>query len=319
MRAVLLDGLLRYASDHPEPVSGAADALIRVRLAGVCGTDLELTRGYKGGFAGVLGHEFVGEVVQCAETSWVGKRVCADINVACGSCDMCGRGIPSQCYHRTVVGIFGRDGVFADFAALPIRNLHAVPDNITDEQAVFVEPLAASFQILEQVQISPGERVVVLGDGRLGNLCAQVLAGTEADLLVIGKHPSKLALLQTRGIAISTLDDALPQDVDVVIEATASPAGLSTALRLLRPRGRLVLKSTVATPGTYDLSPIVVKELTVIGSRCGPFERAIAALQRGEVNVEPLIEERFPLTEGIQAFARAAQQGVLKVLIDPCA
>ncbi len=296
-----------------------------MHLAGICATDLELIRGYQGGFRGVLGHEFVGEVVAAPSApDWVGRRVVGEINVGCGCCRYCQQGLGKHCRQRTALGIRGRDGAFAEYLTLPVANLHAVPASLTDEQAVFTEPLAAAFEILEQISITPATRVIVQGDGRLGLLCAFVLATTGCHLTVIGRHPEKLALLQSRGVrrtllAGSAAAAALAEEpADVVVEATGSVAGFATAVELVRPLGTLVLKSTFADRlDGFDVSHLVVDEITVIGSRCGPFPRALAALVDGAVDVTPMVTARFPLRDGKAAFAHAQAKGVLKVLLDP--
>ncbi len=286
---------------------------MRVTRAGVCETDLQLIKGYMG-FRGVLGHEFVG----VAETgAHAGRRVVGEINCACWSCETCRQGFPTHCPNRTVLGILNHDGAFADLIAVPQRNLHVVPDSIPDDIAVFTEPVAAAFQIPAQLTIGAGDRVVVLGDGRLGNLCAQVLASIADDVLVVGKHPEKLALLDALGIKTTLLSDELPQrSADIVVECTGSESGLPTALRLVRPRGTIVLKTTVAGTQTLAWAPFVIDEITLVGSRCGPFDRALHALEHGLVDVAPLINDRFTLTDGTKALHRAQQKGVLKVLIE---
>lgn len=322
MRALRFDGERLAVHDVPEPTPPPGEALVRVRLAGICNTDLELTRGYMG-FVGTLGHEFVGEVVALGPASEaapvaVGQRVVGEINAACGACPTCGAGLGRHCPARTVLGILGRDGAFAEYLTLPAANLHPVPDAVPDEHAVFVEPLAAAFEILEQVAVRPTDQVLVLGDGKLGQLVARVLAGVAGTVTVVGHHPAKLALLEAAGIA--TRAEPPPERADVVVDCTGRAAGFATALRLVRPRGTLVLKSTVAArPGDppIDLAPLVIDEVTVVGSRCGPFPPALAALASGRIAVASLVSGEYPLAEGVAAFAHAAQPPTLKVLLRP--
>jgi len=326
MNALVLTAAgLALEADRPVPAPPVGEACIRVRLAGICSTDIELTHGYKGGFRGVLGHEFVGDVSGAPDApAWVGRRVVGEINIGCGQCSLCRCGLGKHCRQRTCIGIQGRDGAFAEYLTVPLANLHLVPDAISDEQAVFVEPLAAAFEILEQMSITANDRVFVQGDGRMGLLCAQVLATTGCDLTVIGRHPHKLALLRAAGIDKVMMSEpatyaALAEEpADIVVEVTGSPSGFTDALRLTRPAGALILKSTFAgSLEKFDVSRLVVDEITVIGSRCGPFPRALAALASGAIDVLPLIHARFPLRAGLDAFAHAGQKGVLKVLIDP--
>jgi len=325
MRAAIGEGLaLVVRDDYPLPTAQGGEALIRVRLAGVCATDIELLRGYKGGFRGVLGHEFVGEVVDSpTDPSWEGRRVVGEINVGCGTCSLCRRGLGKHCRARTSLGIIGRDGVFAEYALLPVENLHAVPDHVPDEVAVFAEPLAAAYELLEQAAIGPSQRVILLGDGRLGLLCAFVLAQTGCELTVIGRTPHKLALLAgTHAHTLLASPDALDQlaenPADIVVDATGAQAGFATALRLVRPLGTLMLKSTVADRlHEFDLSHLVVNEITIIGSRCGPFAPALAALASGAIDPRPLIHAEYNLDEAAKAVAHAGEKGVLKVLIRP--
>ena len=313
MRAIVLDESARFRTSQPEPVPSADEVLVRVSLAGVCETDLQLIKGYMG-FRGVLGHEFVG-VAQSGP--FAGRRVVGEINCACWECDTCRKGLQTHCPNRTVIGILNHDGAFADLIAVPQRNLHVVPDSVPDEIAVFTEPVAAAFQIPAQIAVKPDDRIVVLGDGRLGNLCAQVLATLSKRVLVVGKHQSKLALLQSMGIGTALLTDTLPdRAADLVVDCTGSETGLPTALRLVRPRGTIVLKTTVAGTQTLAWAPFVIDEITLVGSRCGPFDRALAALAQGTVNVRPLISERVRLSDGALALERAQQKGVVKVLID---
>ena len=313
MRALLFDGHLSYQPSHPGPTPLEGEVLVRVHLAGVCETDLQLMKGYMS-FRGILGHEFVG-VAQSG--AFAGRRVVGEINCACQRCDTCRAGLGTHCPNRTVLGILNHDGAFADTIAVPERNLHPVPDAIPTDIAVFTEPVAAAFQIPAQVPIRQRDRIVVLGDGRLGNLCAQVLAGISDHVLVVGKHPAKLALLEDQGIATALLTDGVDRRAaDIVVDCTGSPTGLPTALDLVRPRGTIVLKTTVAGTQTMAYAPFVIDEVTLVGSRCGPFEEALTALEQGTVDVAPLISERFDLSRGVDALERAAAKGVLKVLLD---
>jgi threonine dehydrogenase-like Zn-dependent dehydrogenase len=313
MRALVLNDKVEVRTDHPAPTPREDEVLVRVIRAGVCETDLQLIKGYMG-FRGVLGHEFVG----VAESGpMAGRRVVGEINCACWTCETCRRGFNTHCPNRTVLGILNHDGAFADLIAVPQRNLHLVPDTLSDDVAVFTEPVAAAFQIPVQVPIRPDDRVVVLGDGRLGNLCAQVLARAANRVLVVGKHEEKLALLRSMGIQVATLSDPLDERAaDIVVDCTGSETGLPTALRLVRPRGTIVLKTTVAGVQTLAWAPFVIDELTLVGSRCGPFDQALAALEREVVNVRPLITDRFDLSRGLEALTRAQTKPVLKVLID---
>lgn len=312
MRAIVLDDQVRLQTDRPEPSPAAGEVLVRVSRAGVCETDLQLIKGYMG-FKGVLGHEFVG----VAESGpYAGRRVVGEINCACGTCPTCLGGLPTHCPNRTVLGILNHDGAFADVIAVPQRNLHPVPDSIPDDVAVFTEPLAAAFQIPAQLTIRRADRVVVLGDGRLGNLCAQVLARLSDRVLAVGKHPGKLALLSSRGIETALLQDVHGERLaDIVVDCTGSETGLPTALTLVRPRGTIVLKTTMAGAQTLAWAPFVIDEVTLVGSRCGPFDRALAALENGEVDVRALVSGRFPLEDGLAALERAQSKGVMKVLI----
>jgi threonine dehydrogenase-like Zn-dependent dehydrogenase len=298
------------------PRAGAGEALVRVQLAGICNTDLEIVRGYMG-FAGVLGHELLGVVERCDDVRWVGKRVVGEINLACGACSWCARGLGRHCATRRVLGIVGKDGCFAEHATLPIANLHEVPDEIDDRHAVFVEPLAAAFEIVEQVAVAPGMRVLVAGDGKLGLLCAMVLRDRGADVTVLGRHARKLAIAANVGCRTATVDDFDEVEFDLAVEATGSSAGLASAIERVRPRGTVVLKSTTHGAAEVHTARIVVPEITLVGSRCGPFAPAIAALRAGAIDPTPLIDDTFALADGLRALARAAEPGVLKVLLDP--
>ncbi|HEY5540507.1 MAG TPA: alcohol dehydrogenase catalytic domain-containing protein [Coriobacteriia bacterium] len=317
MQALWLENGQLSVCDVPIPdAAGRGEALVHVRLSGICGTDLELVRGYYP-YSGVLGHEFVGEVVEAPDPAWIGARVVGEINDACGTCPTCRAGRPTHCEARTVLGIVARDGVHAEYVRLPMVNLHRVPDTVSDEAAVFTEPLAAAVEILQQVHIAPTDRVLLVGAGRLGQLVAQVLALTSAELCVVARHPLQRDLLRARNIATIAEEDVAPRTWDVVVEATGSPSGLDQARAALRPRGTLVLKSTYAGEVTLDLSPFVVDEITVVGSRCGPFAPAIRLLERGDVDPTALIAERYPLANAVEAMQHAAERGVMKVLLEP--
>lgn len=287
--------------------------MVRVRLAGVCATDLELVKGYIG-FTGVLGHEWVGTVLSSPNVSWVGRRVTGEINAACGACPTCRAGRPTHCPTRTVTGILGRDGAFAEQLSIPEANLRVVPDTVPDEAAVFVEPLAAACQILEQVHIRPSDRVIVIGAGRLGQLCARVLAGV-ADVTVLGRSARGLGRVPA-GIGRTTAETAAP-GADVVVDCSGSPEGLALATRLVRPRGTVVLKTTTHDLGAASPTAWVIDEVTVVGSRCGPFGPALRLLASGQVDPRDLIDARFRLEQGVEALQLAAEPGVVKVLIEP--
>ena len=319
MRAIHLSGeTLELRVNHPRPEPGGnpnGEVLVKVLRAGVCETDLQLIKGYMG-FEGVLGHEFVG-VAQSG--SLKGERVVGEINCSCFRCEICRSGLPTHCPNRTVLGILGHDGAFAEYVSVPQKNLHRVPDSLATDVAVFVEPVAAAYQILRQQLVSRGQRVVVLGDGRLGNLCAQALAEFGCNVLVIGKHENKLQIPRDINGDIETalLDDVEPSgQFDIVVDCTGSASGLPTALQLIKPWGTVILKTTVAGEQTMALAPIVIDEVRVIGSRCGPFPDAIASLVEGRVQVEPLISGRFPLDQGVEAIRHTAENPVLKILID---
>lgn len=314
MRALVWNGrALTLDAAYPIPQAEVATAVVRVRLAGICATDLQILRGYMG-FQGILGHEFVGEV-QAGPTAWLGQRVVGEINFACGQCPTCAQGLGRHCPTRRVMGIVNADGSFAEYVRVPVVNLHPVPAGVSDEAAVFTEPLAAAYAILDQVAVLPSHEVLVLGDGKLGLLCAQVLHTTGAQVSLVGKHAHKLALLQQRGIHTVLQHEWRPRPMDLVVEATGSTAGLASAIASLRPRGTLVLKSTVAAAHAVDLAPLVVNEITIIGSRCGRFAPALQALAQAQVAVTPLIEHIYALDNGIAALAHAAQPGALKILL----
>ncbi len=308
------NGLLMV--EMPSPAK-AEECLVRVLCSGICNTDLEIVRGYAG-FHGTLGHEFVGIVESAPERpDLVGKRVVGEINAGCGKCVLCRGGDPRHCPDRTVLGIHGRDGCHAEYLSLPAENLILVPDNVTDEEAVFAEPLAAAYGISEQVNIAAETSVAVIGDGKLGLLCALALASKSKDLLLIGKHPEKLARAgHVETVLLQNLGN-IGKKFDVVVEASGSESGFSSAVELVRPRGTIVLKSTFHGTPTWPASRIVVDEITIVGSRCGRFAPAVSLLANNRLDVNHLISDEFPLHAGVAAMERAAQPGVLKVLLRP--
>ena len=306
-------GEVRFRADLERPAPAPGECRVRVTRAGVCATDLALARGYMG-FAGVPGHEFVGVAL---DGPLAGRRVVGEINAGCGRCKSCAAGLERHCPTRTVLGILGRPGAFAEELALPAGNLHPVPDAVPDDAAVFAEPLAAAFEIPAQVDLAAVGSALVLGDGRLGLLCAQVLALHGLPVHLYGRHPERAELLPSGCRHLGPPPAAAPAArYHLVVEATGDPAMLQRALLFVRPRGMLVLKTTSERPAPLDLAPLVVDEITVVGSRCGPFAPALEALAAGSVAVLPLIHARFPLEEGPRALARASQPGTLKVLLD---
>lgn len=320
MRAVTLKEGLAVA-DVPDPVPAPGEALVRMTLAGICGTDLELAKGYMD-FDGIPGHEFVGVVEEVSgspeeRARWVGRRVAGEINLACGVCAWCAKGLGRHCPTRTVLGILGRDGAHAERLTLPLGNLHVVPDAVPDRDAVFIEPLSAACEILEQVPVAGEERILVVGDGRLGQLVARLLRTIAPSVTVLGRHPDKLARLAKLGIATSSDGASLAPDFDIAVDATGSPSGLYAAVRLLRPRGTLVLKSTYQGERPLPIARLVIDEISIVGSRCGRFEAAIPLLVSGAVGVSDLVTEVFPLAEAPEAYRRSAASGVLKVLLTP--
>ena len=308
----------RLAVKNVSKPDQADEALVRVLLSGICNTDLEIARGYAG-FNGTIGHEFVGVVEDSSDRGLVGRRVVGEINAGCGNCDLCRAGDSRHCANRTVLGIHGRDGAHAEFLQLPAVNLLRVPDNIADEHAVFTEPLAAACGVLERVNIDKSDRVAVIGDGKLGLLCAQVIALTGASVLLIGKHSSKLRIAERRGIEIANpkLATKRKREFDVVVEASGSASGFGLALDLLRPKGQLVLKSTFHGKTELDAARIVVDEISIVGSRCGRFSPALDLLKKSAIDVDSLISEEYPLSDGVHAMRRAATKGVMKVLLRP--
>lgn len=313
---VVRGGQIHYVDDYPRPERDPNEALIRVTLGGICSTDLEIVKGYTP-FEGVLGHEFVGVVEEADEAGWTGRRVVGTINLGCRRCAVCLGDGPEHCPQRTVLGIHSKDGVFADWVTLPVVNLLPVPDNVPDEAAVFTEPLAAALRIREQVRVSPSARMAVVGPGRLGLLVGQVLALAGGEVTMLGRRPETLELPAALGLQTGLVEEAADDSFDFVVEATGNEAGLVHSLRLVRPQGMLVMKSTFAGVANVDLTKLVVGEIQVVGSRCGPFAPALRLLERGQVNVTALIEGRYALADGVAAFARAARPGVRKILLQP--
>lgn len=315
MKALYFDGNRLSLLNRPTPTPAEREALVRVTHAGICDTDLEMLKGYML-FTGIPGHEFVGVVEQCRTPSLEGKRVVGEINCGCGDCPYCRRSDPRHCQSRTVLGISGRDGTFAEYTTIPVSNLHPLPDSLPSETAVLIEPLAACLEILQQVHIAPEHGVAIFGDGKLAQLAARVVRLTGARLLVIGKHAKKLELLEQIGVHTELLSDYKPNPTaDVVIEATGDPSGFTLATRAVKPRGVIVLKSTYAKHPEIDLAPIVINEITIVGSRCGDFATAIRVLERDLIDVAGLISAAYPLSEWERAF-ETASSGALKVLIE---
>lgn len=335
MTALLLtDAGPRVTNEQPVPSPRPGEALLSVRMAGICATDLAITRGYKGGFRGVMGHEFVATVAAVGapqDEHWLGKRVAGEINISCGNCNLCRRGLAKHCRERSAPGIFGHDGVFAEYVTLPLENLHLLPDHLSDEAATFVEPLAAALEISQQVHLHAADRVYVLGDGRLGLLVAMALARIAPDTTLLGRTSDKLAIAANAGVQTLLLPNAsthaadlaqttsalAANPADVVVEVTGSPQGFALARTLVRPAGALVLKSTFADHlADFDISALVVDEITLVGSRCGPFPPAIALLASGAIDPLPLVHAVYPVQQADIALRRAAEKGVLKVLLD---
>jgi threonine dehydrogenase-like Zn-dependent dehydrogenase len=315
MQAIYVsDGNVSFVTDYQVPEPGADQALIQVNMAGICSTDLEIVKGYAG-FSGVLGHEFVGVVEKARDANWIGRRVVGGINLGCNHCSICASNGPEHCPDRTVLGIIDHDGAFADYLALPLSNLDVVPDQVSDESAVFTEPLAAALRIRDQLIISPTADIAVIGPGRLGLLVGQVLALSGTPVTMIGRSAESLILPVSMGLKSGLLDEFEENSFDIVVEATGNENGFAHALRLIRPLGTLVLKSTYDGKAAVDLSKIVVDEITVVGSRCGPFSPALRLLEQGAIEVRPFIDAQYPLSDGIAALRHAAEPGVRKILI----
>jgi threonine dehydrogenase-like Zn-dependent dehydrogenase len=313
MRAIIFDQSLQFRTDAALRLAGSDEVIVDVIKAGICETDLQLCKGYMG-FRGTLGHEFVGIA---RSGRFAGQRVVGEINCPCHACEMCRRQLSNHCPNRTVIGIVSHDGAFADSVIVPAQNLHAIPDHVSSADAVFVEPIAAACRIGEQVPLVGGEIVTVLGDGRLGNLCAQVLRHQGCQVRVVGKHDFKLQILKQLKIPAIRLNDLQPRrDSDIVVDCTGSQTGLTTALQLVRPCGTIVLKSTMAAGQTLHMAPFVIDEITLVGSRCGPFAEAIRLLSNGAISVQPLLTATYPLEAATMAFEHAVRNDTLKVLFD---
>ena len=316
MRALVLRSSPEFDSTYSPPIAQEGEALIRVLKAGICATDVQLIQGYMG-FQGILGHEFVGIIEQCPnQKDLINKRVVGEINLSCRQCATCKAGRLTHCPNRTTLGIDRKDGAFADYLTLPTENLHVLPDHITDTEAIFVEPLAAACQILDQITISPTDQVVVIGDGKLGLLCAQVLHTTQCHVSLLGRHREKLALISKGGMSCTTRIEDINPGADVVIEATGTPQGLAIASQLVRPRGAIILKSTYHGDTTIDMTSLVINEVSLIGSRCGPFPKALQLLNDRRVDVEPMVTERYPISRGLDALQHATEKGALKVILE---
>ena len=320
MKAILFDQNLTVI-DLPKPKFIGDESVVRLIQAGICNTDLEIIKGYFG-FKGVLGHEFVGRVEASRTSTLVGARVVGEINAACHKCDACRSGWTRHCPHRSVLGILNRDGAFSEFLTLPEQNLHRVPDSVSDDEAVFVEPIAAACEILDQVNLELTENIAVLGDGKLGLLITMVLVqatqSSSGKLTLIGKHPKKMKLVEHLGVQLINHHSLKPKSYfDLVVEATGSPEGLALALRLIKPRGTVVLKSTFHSQLAFDPASLVVDEITLVGSRCGRFEPALELLKQRRVDPTPLVQDTLPLNQALTAFELAKQPEVLKVLLQP--
>lgn len=315
MRAAIFDGELKLGRSRAMPKVRHGWARIRVSLAGICRTDLEITKGYMG-FTGVPGHEFVGTVDACDDPDWIGRRVVAEINAACGQCDWCRQGLGGHCPNRQVLGILDLDGCMAEYCRVPMANLFEVPESIPDHRAVFIEPLSAACEILDQVRVGSSDRVVVLGDGQLGIMCAWVMSTMASDVTLVGHHTEKMELAAWRHLKTADSLDQVSSGADIVVEATGSDEGLAQAIALSRPRGTIVLKSTIAESHVVDLAPLVINEQTIVGSRCGDFEGGFRMLKRHpDMPIERLITAMYRIENVVEAFHRAAEPDALKILV----
>ena len=315
MKAVVFDNGLKLDNNYPMPVPQKGEALIKVNTIGICNTDYEITLGYMG-YKGILGHEFTGVVEKADNKDLIGKRVVGEINCGCGQCDWCAQGLERHCFNRSTLGIWQREGCFAEYVCLPEKNLLVIPDNVTDEEAVFVEPLAAALEILEQVHIPPYKKVIVLGDGKLGLIIALALNAAGLDITLVGKHEEKLNIAKAQGVKTELLNNLkIEKAYDFVVEATGSITGFETSLALTKPRGTLILKSTIAASKEFNLAPIVIDEITVLGSRCGQFAPALRMLEQKRIDVKPLISDIYAIDDSIAAFERNKEKSSVKVLV----
>ena len=316
MKAVILKDKNISVEDVPIPMPEEGEALLKVIKAGICNTDLELMKGYMD-FEGILGHEFMGRVVESPEKEWLGKRVVGEINIPCGCCEICSENDPKHCPSRKVLGIHQKDGVFAEFVAVPLDNLFTLPSMVSDREAIFVEPLAAAIAIFDQIQVDQKDEVLVLGDGKLGLLVAQVMQTRSANIFCVGHHPRKLSLLQNRGIQTTQSVQEWDRKFDLVVEATGSSEGIEEALCFVKPKGKIIAKSTFHGRAKIDVSTLVVNEIQLIGSRCGSFNKTLEFLKRESVELEEMVDADFPLADAERAFDRAEDPEVIKVLITP--
>lgn len=322
MRAIVFDKELKLDNNYPRPEPAKGEALIRVTLAGICNTDYEITKGYMG-YVGILGHEFVGIVEsvnsdKSEELAWTGKRVVAEISYGCDdpSCEWCAKKNYRHCPNRHTLGIWKKDGCFAEYMTMPVNVLFEVPENVPDEQAVFTEPLAAACEITEQLHIEPMQKVLVLGDGKLGITTALALSSQNLDVLLVGKHQNKLDIAKNQGVPTKMLQDLqITPDYDVVVEATGTASGFETSMSLVKPRGVLVLKSTVATGKELNLAPIVINEITVLGSRCGQFPPALRLMENNRIDFSPMISAIYPIDSALEAFDANKAKESVKILI----
>ncbi len=315
MKAVVFDNGLRLDNNYPMPEPKKGEALIKVNTIGICNTDYEITLGYMG-YKGILGHEFTGVVEKAENKDLIGKRVVGEINCGCGECEWCAQGLERHCFNRTTLGIWKREGCFAEYVSLPEKNLLVIPDNVSDEEAVFTEPLAAALEILEQVHIPPYKKVIVLGDGKLGLIIALALSAAGLDITLVGKHEEKLKIAAEQGVKTKLLSELkIEKAYDFVVEATGSISGFETSVALTKPRGTLILKSTIAASKEFNLAPIVVDEITIVGSRCGQFAPALRMLEQKRIDVKPLISDIFDIDASIAAFERNKEKSSVKVLV----